>query len=116
MAARRTPLLRRDRRLGALWRHLDGGVTGERTTHLKAVTPESKGRRQWRVSPLSPTLGAELEGFDLTPPLSDADKAEISALFTEHKVLFFRNQVNRNGNGRPCKLRLVVWPIPVPGT
>jgi taurine dioxygenase len=37
-------------------------------------------------------LGAEVEGVDLSKPLSRADYAELRRLWLEHLVIFFRNQ------------------------
>ena len=45
-----------------------------------------------RVRPLSGTLGAEIEGVDLSKPLEDAAWREIHAAFLEHSVIAFRNQ------------------------
>ncbi len=43
------------------------------------------------VTPLTPTLGAEIAGADLTD-LDDRQFAEIFEAFTEHAVVFFRDQ------------------------
>ena len=45
-----------------------------------------------RVEPLTPTIGATVEGVDLTEPLDDAVMAEINEAWMEHLVLFFRDQ------------------------
>jgi taurine dioxygenase len=42
--------------------------------------------------PLSGALGAEIEGIDLTLPLSMHDYKKIRNLLIEHEVIFFRNQ------------------------
>ena len=44
------------------------------------------------VEPLTPTIGAMVEGVDLTQPLDDAVLAEINNAWMEHLVLFFRAQ------------------------
>jgi taurine dioxygenase len=44
------------------------------------------------VKPLSPALGAEIVGIDLSKPLDGATVAAIRAAWTEHLVLLFRNQ------------------------
>ena len=44
------------------------------------------------VTPSSPHLGAEIGNIDLTRPLSDSALAELRRAFTEHLVLFFRDQ------------------------
>jgi len=43
------------------------------------------------IVPLSPTIGAEVTGVDLTH-ISDNEFAHIDAAFTEHSVLVFRDQ------------------------
>jgi taurine dioxygenase len=48
--------------------------------------------RTLSVTPLTGALGAEVEGVDLSQPLSDATVAELRALWLEHLVLFFRDQ------------------------
>lgn len=45
-----------------------------------------------RVVPATPTIGADVYGFDLARPLSDAELRLVDELFLKHKVLFFRNQ------------------------
>lgn len=45
-----------------------------------------------RVHPLTPAIGAEIEGADLTAPLSEAVFAEVERAFAENLVLFFRDQ------------------------
>ena len=44
------------------------------------------------VSPLHPTLGAELRGVDLTRPVSPEAFAEIETAFDRHGILVFREQ------------------------
>lgn len=44
------------------------------------------------VRPLSPTIGAEVHGLDLTVALDDSTKDEIEKAWLDHKVLFFRDQ------------------------
>ena len=44
------------------------------------------------VTPSSPHVGAEIGEIDLTRPLSDLALAELRRAFTEHLVLFFRDQ------------------------
>jgi len=42
--------------------------------------------------PLTPTIGAEIHGVDLSQPLDEATREEIRAAFLQHQVVFFRNQ------------------------
>src|ERR1700742_1308893 len=44
------------------------------------------------VQPLTPHIGAEIGGIDLTKPLSDIEIAELRTALTEHQVIFFRDQ------------------------
>ena len=44
------------------------------------------------VKPLSPNLGAEIEGVDLSQPLSNAQFDDIHQAFLKHHVIFFRDQ------------------------
>lgn len=45
-----------------------------------------------RALPVAGSLGAEVEGIDLTQPLGDADFAWVLDALLEHLVLFFRDQ------------------------
>lgn len=45
-----------------------------------------------KVTPLEPTVGAEISGIDLSKPLSPLQRDEIHALLLRHKVIFFRDQ------------------------
>ncbi|MFT8676614.1 MAG: taurine dioxygenase [Acetobacter sp.] len=44
------------------------------------------------VRPLSPAIGAVVEGLDLARPLAQKDLATVRDLLLRHQVLFFRNQ------------------------
>jgi taurine dioxygenase len=44
------------------------------------------------IRPLSPVLGAEVVGLDLSDTLEDADFARVRRAFDEHSVLVFRDQ------------------------
>jgi alpha-ketoglutarate-dependent sulfate ester dioxygenase len=44
------------------------------------------------VSPLQPTIGAEIGGVDLRSPLSGAARDQIKAAILQYKVVFFRDQ------------------------
>ncbi|MCB2061319.1 MAG: TauD/TfdA family dioxygenase [Novosphingobium sp.] len=56
------------------------------------ATIDTVGSKTLRIQPISPALGAEVEGVDLTQPLSDETVAEIRAAVVEFKVIFFRDQ------------------------
>ena len=44
------------------------------------------------VTPLTVRIGAEITGIDLTQPLSPEQIVELNRAFTEHLVIFFRDQ------------------------
>lgn len=45
-----------------------------------------------RVTPLTPTIGAEIDGIDLSLPLPTRQFDEIHAALMQHLVIFFRDQ------------------------
>ncbi|MDX1514183.1 MAG: TauD/TfdA family dioxygenase [Gammaproteobacteria bacterium] len=45
-----------------------------------------------RITPVSPALGAEISGVDISAPLDDETVAEIRAALLEYLVVFFRDQ------------------------
>ncbi len=45
-----------------------------------------------RVDPVTPTIGAEVSGVDLTGPLDDGTVEDIHQAMLQHQVLFFRDQ------------------------
>lgn len=45
------------------------------------------------ILPMTPTIGAEIEGVDLTRPLSEATVSALRQALLDWKVLFFRDQV-----------------------
>jgi taurine dioxygenase len=47
---------------------------------------------RFTVTPLAPTIGAEIGGVDLGGPVDDALQAELRRALLEWKVLFFRDQ------------------------
>ncbi|WP_426445328.1 TauD/TfdA dioxygenase family protein [Paenibacillus sp. S-38] len=51
----------------------------------------------FKVKPLGPIIGAEIEGVDLGGELTPEVKAELHRAFLEWKVLFFRNQSLTSG-------------------
>jgi taurine dioxygenase len=44
------------------------------------------------VSPVTPRIGADVEGVELAKPLSNRQVEELHQALAEHQVLFFRNQ------------------------
>ena len=44
------------------------------------------------LKPASPTLGAFVEGLDLSKPLTDAELKDLKQAHADYGVLFFRDQ------------------------
>jgi taurine dioxygenase len=59
---------------------------------MKIQAASVKGGAEIAVSPLTPTIGAEIEGVDLRRPVDADTQAELRAALLEWKVLFFRDQ------------------------
>lgn len=60
-----------------------------------ARTPEGFDQRPYQrfgLAPLSPIIGAEIDGVDLGQPMDDELQAEIRRALLEWKVVFFRDQ------------------------
>src|ERR1700732_489686 len=77
---------------GQICRH-QSGVT---VYSSSAVSPSSKGRAMpyetITVAPVTPRIGAEVEGITLAKPLSNRQVDELHQAWAEHQVLFFRNK------------------------
>lgn len=61
--------------------------------HMRIARTE--GRRDYKtigIAPLTPVIGAEVEGVDLSQPLDEAQLAEVKQAFADHLVLVFRDQ------------------------
>lgn len=56
------------------------------------IAPEKDKVGGTTITPLQPTIGAEVGGIDLRQPLSDALRDQIKAALLKYKVLFFRDQ------------------------
>jgi taurine dioxygenase len=61
-------------------------------TRLETASP-ARDYRAIGVEPLTPIVGAEITGVDLSRPLSDEQIGEIRAAFAAHHVVWFRDQV-----------------------
>lgn len=57
-----------------------------------AVRPLTRSYENFSVDPLTPHLGAEVDGLDLSAPLSDAQVADLRRAFIDWGVLVFRDQ------------------------
>lgn len=56
------------------------------TSSLDIITSELD------ITPLQPTIGAEISGVDLSRPITAAQRAAIRAAVLKYKVIFFRDQ------------------------
>ena len=56
------------------------------------TTNESVVATRIQVQPITPRIGAEISGVDLTTELPDETRAEIRTALLAHRVVFFRNQ------------------------
>lgn len=54
--------------------------------------PSQRSFARLTVTPLTPSIGAEISGVDLSQPQDEASIAEIRAALLAHKVVFFRDQ------------------------
>jgi alpha-ketoglutarate-dependent sulfate ester dioxygenase len=61
-------------------------------TSTIALAADGTADGAFAIRPLSPLLGAEVEGLDLAQPLSPASLAALREALRDWKVLFFRNQ------------------------
>ena len=63
-------------------------------THLAERRAELDALRwdRFGLTPMSPTIGAEVDGVDLGSPLDDATVADLRRALLAHKVLVFRDQ------------------------
>ena len=56
------------------------------------------------VTPVTPRVGAEIEGINLSKPLSNRELEELHGALLEYQVLFFRDQL-LNEERHPADLR-----------
>jgi len=59
---------------------------------MTAVTEQETRDATIAISPLQPTIGAEVSGVDLRAPITDAERDQIKAAILRYKVVFFRDQ------------------------
>ncbi len=60
--------------------------------NISAATPPADGSQPFQTHKLSPAIGAEVVGLDLSQPLGDSTLAAVRAAWLEHQVLLFRRQ------------------------
>ncbi len=67
--------------------------TGPRVPRRTGPDWTDRPYERFAVHPLTPTIGAEIEGVQLADPLDDELRAELHRALLEWKVVFFRDQV-----------------------
>jgi taurine dioxygenase len=65
---------------------------GPRRLNPVHQNPEAEPCRRLTLRPLSPTVGAEVDGVDVAAPLDDETLAELRRALLDYKVIFFRDQ------------------------
>src|SRR5690606_30273236 len=70
----------------------DGILEGPRTLRRLPEGVESKPYELFTVHPLGRIIGAEIEGVDLSQPLTPELRDELNRALLEWKVIFFRDQ------------------------
>ena len=63
---------------------------------MTAATAELLDRASFAIRPLQPTIGAEIEGIDLSRPLTIEQRDALKSAVLDYKVLFFRDQTLDN--------------------
>lgn len=67
-------------------------ATAALSKHVPIETMRRTEYSTFRVRPISPHIGAEIEGVDLSQPMSDAQLLDIRAAWADWMVLVFRDQ------------------------
>jgi taurine dioxygenase len=78
-----------DQKLTGPW---NGYLSGPRTADRVPATWDDRGHARISLDPLSPVIGAVVDGVDLAEPLDEELFAELDRALLEWKVLFFRDQ------------------------
>ena len=68
---------------------------------IRHALPEDASYEALTLDPLTPVIGAEVAGIDLSQALSPRQEVEIRRALAEHLVIFFRDHISR---------RRSIWP------
>jgi taurine dioxygenase len=71
---------------------MSASLRGSGGPRYKAATTDIDPYETITVDPLTPIIGAELSGIDLSHPLSNRQLDEVHRALAEHLVIFFRDQ------------------------
>src|ERR1700755_3353973 len=71
---------------------MEGSLRGNKGPRIRHVTDESAPYETITVDKLTPILGAEIGGIDLSQPMSNRQQDEVHRALAENSVIFFRDQ------------------------
>ena len=71
---------------------MEGSLRGNKGPRIRHVEGESAPYETISVDKLTPIIGAEIAGIDLSTPLSNRQQDEVHRALAENSVIFFRDQ------------------------
>src|ERR1700733_4734122 len=71
---------------------MEGSLRGNKGPRIRHVADESAPCEPTSVDKLTPIIGAEIAGIDLSQPLSNRQQDEVHRALAENSVIFFRDQ------------------------
>src|SRR5471030_1917215 len=71
---------------------MEGSLRGNKGPRIRHVAEESAPYETISIDKLTPIIGAEIAGIDLSQPLSNRQQDEVHRALAENSVIFFRDQ------------------------
>ena len=71
---------------------MQGSLSGKQGPRIRHVADESEPYETITVDKLTPIIGAEIAGIDLSQPMSNRQQDEVHRALAENSVIFFRDQ------------------------
>src|SRR5471032_2740276 len=71
---------------------MEGSLRGNKGPRIRPVADESAPYETITIDKLTPIIGAEIGGIDLSQPLSNRQQDEVHRALAENSVIFFRDQ------------------------
>src|SRR5471032_2786262 len=71
---------------------MEGSLRGNKGPRIRPVADESAPYETITVDKLTPIIGAEVGGIDLSQPMSNRQQDEVHRALAENSVIFFRDQ------------------------
>src|SRR5471030_556366 len=71
---------------------MEGSLRGNKGPRIRPVADESAPYETITIDKLTPIIGAEIGGIDLSQPLSNRQEDEVHRALAENSVIFFRDQ------------------------